>query len=316
LNPASVSRTCLALYLRWLGARFGRSFKLTAAADAEAGLDARISVGRRYPLRLAVRSLTEVQKTVEWEQRRSSLEAALAPTLSQPAAIWAPYGAELPSEPQDINNLAEAARLAIASGEEAGEIHIPVTIYLRKTADDGSVLTALGGFAQHWAQFTGRVPGSFQLNSEEVHRLPQDEAWRAAAAETIIAETEGREIGNWRAIPCVDAWSYNLLDEGATTIIGAPYQPDEAGAALRKNLRRLLKDAADYAAAREEGETTALLVIAPSVYASEEKVTWAMRGFDPALYRLFDFVSLMTDAQTKPVFEPARGTLPWDQNAG
>jgi hypothetical protein len=316
VSAASVPRTCLALYLRWLGGRFGRSFKLAEVAEVDGGLDARISVGRRYPLRLAVRSLTEALKSAEWQEHRARLEAALSPTLSQPAAIWVPYGADLPSEPQDVNNLAGAARLAVASGEATGEIHIPVTVYLRKTADEGSVMTALGGFAQHWAQFTGRVPGSFQLNSEEVHRLPGDEAWRTAAAETIIAECEGREIGNWRAIPCVDAWSYNLLEDGETTIIGAPYQQDEAGAALRKNLRRLLKDASEFASAREERETTALLVVAPSVYAGEEKVSWAMRGFDPALYRPFDFVSVMTDAQTKPVFEPARGTLPWDQNAG
>jgi hypothetical protein len=316
VSPVSVAATCLALYLRWLGARFGRSFKLTESAEADAGLDAQVSVGRRYPLRLAIRSLTEVLKTDEWEQTRGLLESSLAPTLSRPAAIWVPYGAALPSEPQDVNNFAEAVRLALARGAERGEIHIPVTIYLRKTADEGSVMTALGGFAAHWAQFTGRVAGSFQLNSDEVHRLPVDEAWRSATAEAIIAETEGRELGNWRAIPCVDAWSYNALDEGTTNIVGGPYRPDEAGAGLRKNLRQLLKDAAAFAAGRGDGETSALLIVAPSVYADEERVTWAMRGFDPALYREFDFVSVMTDAQVKPVFEPGRGTLPWDQSVG
>lgn len=316
MSTASVSETCLGLYLRWLGARFGRSAKVVRLEWAAAGLNAEVSVGRRYPLRLAVRSLTEVLKSEEWEEQRARLEEMLTPTLPRQAAIWAPYGAALPVQPQEVNAFAEAVRLAVAEGQETGEIHIPVTVYLRKTADEGSVVTALGGFAQHWAQFTSRVPGSFQLNSEEVHRLPADEAWRTQAADTIIAEAEGRELGNWRAIPCVDAWSYNLLDEGTTAIIGAPYQPDEAGASLRKNLRSLLKDAATVAEDRAEGETAALLVVAPSVYAQEEKVTWAMRGFDPALYRQFDLVSVMTDARTKPVFEPARGTLPWDQNVG
>ena len=316
MSAASVPDACLSLYLRWLGARFGRSFKIATSDTTENGLNAEVSVGRRYPLRLTVGCLTEMLKTEEWDGQRARLEEALSPTLSRQAAIWAPYGADLPTEAAEVNTFSEAVRLALAEGAESGEIHIPVSIYLRKTADDGSVMTALGGFAQHWAQFTSRVPGSFQLNSMDVHRLPVDEAWRTETSERIIAETQDREIGNWRVLPCIDAWTYNALEDGQTTIIGAPFEPDEAGGQLRKNLRRLLKDSAGFAEARSPGETSALLVVAPSVYAAEEKVTWAMRGFDPALYRPFDFVSVMTDAQVKPVFEPARGTLPWDQNAG
>jgi hypothetical protein len=68
----------------------------------------------------------------------------------------------------------EAAAAALEPGGRA-EVRFPVMLYLRKSDEEGGYLTARGGLAPHWARFTGRVFGHYQLDSTELHRLPATE---------------------------------------------------------------------------------------------------------------------------------------------
>ena len=57
---------------------------------------------------------------------------------------------------------------------------------------------------------------------------------------------------------------------------------------------------------------TALVVLGASTYAQEEKLSWALRGMDPALYAGYDILVVVADGVLKTILQPQRQTLPWD----
>ena len=94
--------------------------------------------------------------------------------------------------------------------------------------------------------------------------------------------------------------------------VGGSARPDndEQSAALRRNLRALLREAAP--AVHQPADAHALVVLGAATYADDEKLTWALRGMDPTLYSGSDLMAVIADGVVKPLLQPGRSTLPWD----
>src|SRR5512139_462182 len=169
--PADVAEAGLRLFLGWFGPHYARSTAVTRAESDGALLSARVMVGRQWDISVTVLNTLAADATVEWEVARAAIERRLD-LEGRSVALWAPRGAVLPSTETGLSQL-------ILSIEEAGsladgrlEVRRPVNLYLRRVGNTGSVITILGGLSAHWAQFTNRVAGTFQLNSAELLRLP------------------------------------------------------------------------------------------------------------------------------------------------
>lgn len=88
------------------------------------------------------------------------------------------------------------------------------------------------------------------------------------------------------------------------------YPADPADAALRRNLRVLLRQAAPLLS--EKRDARALVVLGAATYADEEKLSWALRGMDPGLYAGYDIIAVVADGMVKLLLKPGPSTLPWD----
>ena len=94
-------------------------------------------------------------------------------------------------------------------------------------------------------------------------------------------------------------------------LLGSPKPDnDESSAALRRNLRKLLREAAPVLDSKADAR--ALIVMGAATYAEEEKLSWALRGMDPSLYAGYDLLVVIADGVAKPLLQPGRSTLPWD----
>jgi hypothetical protein len=225
--------------------------------------------------------------------------------------IWAPRGASLPAAEPGLSEIALAAIEAAPQPDGRHEICRPVELYLRRTNTTGSVVTVLGGLAAHWAQFTNRVPGSFQLNSGALHRLPQDPARRDALVERVVQASQQPDVDETRVVSAEDCWSVTVLPGQRAWVVGSPRpEHDEQSATLRRDVRAALRTVERGPAAN------ALVVLGAATYAEEEKLSWALRGMDPALYAGFEIVVVIADGVVKPLLTPARGQLPWDAPLG
>jgi hypothetical protein len=95
------------------------------------------------------------------------------------------------------------------------------------------------------------------------------------------------------------------------TIVGVPPSvTEDAGLAVRRNLRRTLAEAG---ARLKEADAGARALVLTGYYArlEQEGATTAMRGCDPVLYRGIDFVCLVADGLVKPMIQPPAGAG-WD----
>ena len=116
-------------------------------------------------------------------------------------------------------------------------------------------------------------------------------------------------------MPAVDAWSANDLGAGQSCVLGTPApENEEWSASLRRNLRRLLKEAEPHL--RTPSDARALVVLGASTYADEEKLSLALRGMDPTLYAAYDILAVIADGVLKTILQPQRQTLPWDAPLG
>lgn len=308
--PADVAEAGLRFFLGWFGPHYARSTTVSSATSDGALLSAEVTVGRKWGLSVSVLNTVAADATVEWEASRAAIERRLD-LEGRSIALWAPRGAALPALEPGLSQLLLSLEEAAPLEDGRLELRRPVTLHLRRVGSTGSVVTVLGGLAAHWAQFTNRVPGTFQLNSGELLRLPASTEEREELAERIVLAAGQPEADESQAIRAFDAWTANDLGAGQSCVIGTPAaEHEEWSASLRRNLRRLLKEAEPNL--RQPADARALVVLGAATYADEEKLSWALRGMDPTLYAGYDILAVVADGVLKTILQPQRQTLPWD----
>jgi len=300
------SEVCLRLFLGWLDAAQGRRFEIeSSAALPREGLAA-TTADAGIRIAAEVQPLLDPSSTEPWLAARRHLEEELAASLPGACALWLPAGADLPFAPDETRRFVELVRTTaapLAPGERA-DVPFPITLYLRKTSDEGGLVSVTGGLNPHWARFTERVRGTYDLDSTRLHRLQEGEEYLESLIDTITAEAARLSPGQWVEIETVDAWSVQRLADGeGFAIIGRP--PEETadmGLAVRRNFRRLLADAAPRL--REaRADLRALIAIGHYARMESEGATTALRGYDPALYAGLDFICLASDGLIKPLVQ-------------
>jgi len=308
--PADQAEAGLRLFLGWFGPHYARSTSVEDASSDGTTLTATVVVGRRWSLRTTVVNTFGPDATVAWEAARAALERRLD-AEGRPLAVWVPRGASFPTEEPGLSQFVLSLDGARRLDDGRLEFCRPVNLYLRRVATTGSVVTALGGLAGHWAQFTNRVPGTFQLNSNELFRLPASQEERQELFERIVLASQQPEVDDTVVVPARDCWTANDLGGGGACILGTPAPENDAwSASLRRNLRRLVKAANEAPATGADAR--ALVVLGPATYAEDEKLSWALRGMDPTLYAGFDILAVIADGVVKPILQPGRSVLPWD----
>jgi hypothetical protein len=304
----------LDLFLRWLNT----SASLSAGASASPGA---VESARHFQLetstetgatatdggvRLAaeVRPLLGPTENERWAAERERLEWALSEAVPARLALWAPGGAALPSgEPDTSEFLSLVREAALRLGpQERSYVPLPVSLYLRKNAGSGGVVSVTGALNPYWARFTDRVRGTYDLDSTRLHRLPESEEHLERLIETIVERASGLEPGQAAEIETIDAWTVQRLpgERGAAIIGVPPEEHQDAGLTVRRNLRRIFAETAPELR-QQEAELRALVVIGYYPRIEQEGATTAMRGYDPALYSGIDFVCLVADGLVKPL---------------
>ena len=312
--PSEPGEAGLALFLRWFGRHYARSTSLTSVERHGSILRAAVVVGRQWTLDLLVIDSISTGATISWEAARAIVERRLDASGLR-VGLWVPRGAQLPREEPGLSALAIAVEEARDAGEGRQEAVLPVELFLKRTSTTGSVVTILGGLAAHWARFTNRVPGSFQLNSIALHRLPAAQEARDELAERVVLAAGQPEADESQTISAEDCWTVTALGGERSFVLGTPLpENDEQSAAFRRGLRSLLREAASLP--RQRADARALAMLSASTYAEEEKVGWALRGMDPSLYAGFDILVTMADGVVKPLLQPGRATLPRDAPVG
>ena len=301
------SDVALDLFLQWLREIYGRAFQRDAGSS-----DLITARDGDFALATAVRSLLPADEA-EWESRRGMLRDLIGDGLPARVALWVPAGADLPSEEPEVSEFAALVReAAIKLGpQERSYVPLPAKLYLRKNADTGGVVSVTGGLNPHWARFTERVRGTYDLDSTQLHRLPESEEHLERLLDAVVERTQSLDVGQYAVIETIDAWTVQRLSgEASVTIVGVPpAAAAEGGIAVRRNLRRMLAAAGPLREAK--GGARALLVLGYYARIEQEGATVAMRGFEPALYSGIDFVCLVADGVVKPLIQPPEGLLPW-----
>ena len=308
--PADPAEAGLRLFLAWFGPHYARSVTIQDAHSDGATLTCTAVVGRKWSLAITVINTLAPDATLDWEAARAAIEQRLD-AEGRSIALWAPRGAPLPAEEPALSNLIISLSDAATLDDGRLEVRHPVNLYLRRVDTTGSVVTALGGLGSHWAQFTNRVPGTFQLNSLELFRLPSSAEERTDLADRIVLAAGQPDIEDTHVIPAEDAWSANQLGSGPSCVLGTPAPDNEVwSASLRRNLRQALKETA--AAPARTADASALVVLGAATYAGEEKLSLVLRGADPALWAGHDILAVIADGFVKPIIKPGRQALPWD----
>ena len=308
--PSDPADAALQLFRQWFGAHYARSVAVEACEHAEGTLLATLTVARRWKLTVSIVNTLAPDADLRWDAARAAVERRLdAQGFS--LGLWVPRGAPLPAGEPGLSELALAVEEARQLPDGRKEMLRIVRLFLRRTSTKGSVLTVLGGLSSQWAQFTNRVPGSFQLNASELFRLPFPPEEREALIERIVLAAGQPEADESQTIGAEDSWTVTPLEEGGSTVFGSPRPDnDEQSATLRRNLRKLLREASP--AVQQPADAHALVVLGTATYADEEKLTWALRGMDPTLYSGYDLMAVLADGVVKPLLQPGRSTLPWD----
>ncbi|MFN0147751.1 MAG: hypothetical protein ACKVT1_14685 [Dehalococcoidia bacterium] len=307
--PAEPAEAALGLFLRWFGAHYARSVSAGEQQLSGGVLRVRVSVGRQWTLAVTVLDTLSAESTVAWEAARAAVEHRLD-AAGLTVALWTPRGAPLPSAEPGLSQLTAAIEEAEPLADGRKQMRRSVRLHLRRHSTTGSVVTVLGGLSAHWAQFTNRVAGSYQLNSSELFRLPASPEERTELAERVVLAAGQPEVDESVVIPAEDCWTVTEA-EGRSYVLGSPVGETEAqSSALRRNLRALLREASS--AADEPADARVLVVLGAATYAEEEKISWALRGMDPGLYAGYDLLAVAADGVVRPLLQPGRSTMPWD----
>ena len=308
--PADLAEAGARLFLGWFGHHYARSTVVSGSESDGRIARASVTVGRQWSLSATVLNTFAASADVAWEAGRSAIESRLD-TAGLAGGVWVPRGARLPAAEPHLSAFVLAREEAQPITDGRLELRRPVTLHLRRTGTTGSVVTVLGGLAAHWAQFTNRVPGSYQLNATELYRLPASEGERSEVAERIVLAASQPTADESQRIGATDCWTVSPEPDERAVVFGSPRaENDEGSAALRRELRSLLKDAGSAPGAAADAR--ALVVLGGATYAEEEKLSWALRGADPTLYSAFDLLVVIADGVVKPLLQPGRGALPWD----
>jgi hypothetical protein len=303
----SGSEVVLDLFLYWLRETYGRGFQvrergeLITAADGE------------YAIAVAVRDLVPFENAA-WEQQRSLVEELIADDLPARIALWVPAGADPPMDEPGLSEFVALVRQAALKlgSHERSYVSFPIELRLRKNQDTGGVVSVTGGLNPHWAKFTERVRGSYDLDSTQLHRLPESDERLEALLDIIVDHTKDLQVGQVAGIEAVDTWTIQRLSgTSGVAIVGVPpSESTDLGLAIRRNFRRTLVDVAPKLRAADE-PARGLVVIAPYARIEQEGATTALRGYDPALYSGIDFVCLAADGLIRPLIQPPAGSVPW-----
>jgi len=298
-------------FLYWLRDAYQRGFQVQGRADVTI-----VSDGENE-LALAVQPLAPFEDAA-WEKRRALLEGLIGDGLPARIALWVPAGADLPAEePAASEFVAQVRQSALKLGpHERSYVPLPVELRLRKNADTGNVVSVTGGLNPHWARFTDRVRGSFDLDSTELRRLPESDEHLERLLDEVVERTRQLGLKEIGVVETVDAWTVQRLSgsEGATIVGAPPAATAELGLAVRRNFRRILTEFAPKLRATAP-EVRALVVLAPYARIEQEGATTALRGYDPASYTGIDFICLAADGLIKPLIQPPAGLLPWENAA-
>lgn len=266
------------------------------------------TIGTR-PLVTGVAMVSPPMGEGHWFAAKSALEGRISQSLEGGYVLWAPAGADLPNrEPgrSEFITRVEAAASALSPGE-VGEVRFPVSLYLRKSDEEGGYITARGGLAPHWARFTGQVFGHFQLDSTELHRLPSTEGYMGTLIDSIALSANALKLGSTVTIEADDAWTIQRLTGGeALTIIGEPPGIEaSSGAALRRSIRKTLP-ALRNAMLAEPADARVVGFVGPYASFQDQPVGTALLGMDPALFGGLDLILLAADGQVGPVLDLTR----------
>jgi hypothetical protein len=305
----------LDLLLAWLDQVHERRFSVTEREEISPGAVGVLCRADSICLAVEVHTILGPTENEPWLSLRDELERSLAVDASDGIAVWLPAGADLPSAEADIAEfvrLTRQAAHALGLGER-GSVRLPINLYLRKTGDEGGLMSVVGGLNRYWARLTERARGSFGLDSMRLHRLPDDAEELDKLLATIWEGAEGLgPPGESMEIETIDAWTVQRLrgTEG-TAIIGVPpEETKEMGLAVRRNVRRILAGAGPRLRGRE-ADVRALVLMGYYPHIEEEGVSTALRGYDPSLYAGLDFLCLAADGQVTPIAQAPAHVLPW-----
>lgn len=254
---------------------------------------------------LAAAALYDATGDGETLRRKAALEERLDAYGARDLVLWTPPGARLPDDAD-----ATAARVAEAARELSpgarGEVAFAVQVGIRKTGEEGSYMSVLGGLSQHWARFTNQVMGQYQLDSTAIHRLPDEEAAITQMVDFLVLVANGlRKEGATITVNAEDTWAFQRL-EGLVEpiVICAPPGAHTDGRMVRRLMRRSLREAGE--GMDRDGSTgfriAALATLAASV--ERELATTALRGIDPTLLAGWDYLPLLVDGQVQSLLGP------------
>lgn len=290
-----------ALFIDWLNRSRGSGFALTARDGASA-----VATDGGATIAIEVHPLVALDDR-QWLAARDRLAGHIAGALPGGYAIWVPIGASLPSEEPGLSVFIDLVRRsALKLGpNERSYIPLPVKLYLRRTADEGNVVSVTGALNPYWARFTERVRGTYDLDSTRLYRLPESDSHLADLLDSIVEATGSLSSGSTIDIETIDAWTVQRLPEDGVAVIGvAPLADVDLGQSVRRNFRRILSGACPRLREREAG-LRALVLLGPYARMEHEGATTALRGYDPALYAGIDFICLVADGLVKPLIQPS-----------
>lgn len=304
----SAGRLLAQLFAEWLAERAGGGGPPADLGDGAWSL----TLGTRQAAFL-IEPAGSAEIPDDWQARLDGLAARLEPRLEGGVLVWLPPGANLPQHEPAVSDLVGALQQAIdglAPGE-AVDAALPIEIGIQKRDESGAYVSAAGGLSPHWARFTDRVQGYFQIDSTTLHRLPADEGYLDALVERIAAASAGLALREIATVGAEDFWRVQRLRGGSGVAIVAqpPGDESESGAPLRKRLRLVLREARErLATCPAELRLLALFAHYPSF--EGEPAGAALRGQDPTLFGGLDLVALIADGGVRPLVDITRRTLP------
>lgn len=236
--------------------------------------------------------------------RKVELEERLHAYGAREVALWVPPGAPLPEDADHTAGLVADAARELDVGAK-GEVTFKVDVAVRKTGSEGSYMSVLGGLSQQWARFTNQVMGEYQLDSSNIHRLPEDEQQITQMVDFLVLVANGiRKDGVATTVKGEDTWRIQRLDGiEEPIVICAPPTSSADGRTVRRLMRRSLREAEEAIGGASGFRIAAMITLANSL--DRELVTTALRGIDPILLAGWDYMPLLVDGQSRPLLDPA-----------
>lgn len=236
--------------------------------------------------------------------RKVELEERLHAYGARDIALWVPPGAALPDDADHAAGLVAEAARNLEVGQQ-GEVTFKVDVAVRKTGSDGSYMSVLGGLSQQWARFTNQVMGEYQLDSSNIHRLPEDEGKVTQMVDFLVLVANGiRKEGVATMVKGEDTWRIQRLQgvEEPMVICALPTSVAD-GRTVRRLMRRSLREAEQALEGASGFRIAAMITLANSL--DRELVSTALRGIDPFLLAGWDYMPLLVDGQVKTLLDPA-----------